>query len=619
MEDQVEGYLNAYIEGHVDPGTAVLITGPWGCGKTRLIKNYFGLTAAKQPERPKALIASFFGADSHQDLINQFAAQRHPKLTSPEMQAMGALMMRGLRFADGKFTGGSLLSGNEGSGLLKWLGEPGSHVLVFDDFERSSMPLAERLAVVNRYVEGVGLKVIVIANESELGEDPVYQRWKEKVIGKTLRVGAEAEQVLREVASELSVQSLRDCVLGNLKLLAGVLKALDSVNYRSVRALIFDVQRLVVAAPRLERSSKVMLSLLSFSVAVGSLLRSDTIGRAQVDLAETVKALGSNAKRSEKDRRLIEVHGRLSTMGALDPIISPAMMARLWCDGEIDDQYLEQVLSTHRLIVGDQAQPAWQWLREPGKIGVARFREQKSRLLDEIHNGRIYDAGILLHVVDSHLQLFELGDGLLPRETQVKAWLEAYLKTYQVRLTDEDLGGGRELSTMQYAGYIYHSSGKTFNAAADVIREHIARKRTDELQGETRKWMQDISEGRLDALQFNENEQPGEQPWLHLVDAQEFATLLLDDGCVRSRLLDALTHRYARDGRGVLESEWPWLKRLKEVLMSMAGELAPPHQKLASNAFTGAFNYIESELGVARRHLDERLEFDRKMLAPEGT
>src|SRR5204863_288679 len=99
----------------------------------------------------------------------------------------------------GKFTGGSLLSGNEGSGLLKWLGEPGSHVLVFDDFERSSMPLAERLAVVNRYVEGVGLKVIVIANESELGEDPVYQRWKEKVIGKTLRVGAEAEQVLREV------------------------------------------------------------------------------------------------------------------------------------------------------------------------------------------------------------------------------------------------------------------------------------------------------------------------------------------------------------------------------------------------------------------------------------
>lgn len=459
VNDRVKDYLDAYIEGHVDPGTAVLITGPWGCGKTRFIKNYFGLTTGgnaagtkdqrgtswlSKPERPKALIASFFGADSHHDLINQFAAQRHPKLTSPAMQAMGALMMRGLRLADSKLAGGFLLSGNEGKGLLKWMGEPGSHVLVFDDFERSSMPLADRLAVINRYIEGVGLKVIVIANESELGtNDPIYQRWKEKVIGKTMQVGADAEQVLREVASELVVQSLRECILGNLKLLAGVLKALDSVNYRSVRALIFDVQRLVAAGPRLEQSSKAMLSLLSFSLAVGSLLRSDAINRAQVDLVETVKTLGPSPNRSEKESRLIEVHGQLSMMGALDPIISPAMLARLWCDGEIDDQYLDQVLSTHHLIVGDHAQPAWQWLREPGKIDATRFREQKGKLLNEINSGRIYDAGILLHVVDIHLQLLELEDSLLPAEVEIESWLKDYLKVHQVQAASNGMGGSR--------------------------------------------------------------------------------------------------------------------------------------------------------------------------------
>ncbi|KRG76453.1 hypothetical protein ABB28_03160 [Stenotrophomonas chelatiphaga] len=617
MKDRIHSYLADYINGEVDPGTAVLITGPWGCGKTRFIQDYFGVDSkanatderSRSSKDPKALFASFFGSQTEMDLLSQFAAQLHPKLTSRPAQAVGAMLMTALRFADDKFAGGAVLGDSDGSGLLKWLASPDGHVLVFDDLERSSMSLIERLATINRYVDVMGLKVIVIANEDELGEDD-YLRWKEKVIGKTLRVDADPGSVLKELANQLTDAALKRCVLDNLDSLSGVLKQLDTINYRSVRSLIFDVQRLVSAAPALRGSDEAMLSILNFSLAVGSLLRADLIDESQVDLAAiTNKTTVQSGKATSEF--LAEMHRRFRAVGAVQPIVSPTMMARLWCDGEIDERYLDQVTSTHRWIVGDAAQPAWLWLREPGQLTVTRYQEQKKRLLQEIDSGKVLEAGVLLHVIDIHLQLTAMDDGVLPKGTNVGLWVSHYLDHHDVGGPEL---GQEEFSAHQHGGYRYRSADDEFKEAAEQIRDHLGNRQANSLRGKAVEWVEDIRNGDLGTLAFEEENLPGRRAWLHLVDAGAFARILLIDGTVTRSVADALESRYAGDGEGKLEPEWTWLGQLKVAIDAEAALLPYPHRQIVSEYCSKTFAYIETQVEYGKHYLRRFREFEAKLL-----
>lgn len=617
MKDRIHSYLADYIKGEVDPGTAVLITGPWGCGKTRFIQDYFGIDTnadatsekSRSAKNPNALIASFFGAQTEMDLLSQFAAQLHPKLTSRPAQAVGAMLMTALRFADDKLAGGVVLGDSDGSGLLKWLGSPDGHVLVFDDLERSSMPLLERLATINRYVNAMGLKVIVVANEDELGGDD-YSRWKEKVIGKTLRVDADPGEVLKELAGQLTDSALKQCVLDNLDSLSAVLKQLDSINYRSVRSLIFDVQRLTSAAPALRGSSEAMLSILSFSLAVGSLVRGDLISQSQVDLAAIANSETAQPGKAT-DEFLAEMHRRFRGVGAVQPIVSPTMMGRLWCDGEIDERYLNQVTSTHHLIVGDAAQPAWLWLRQPEQLNVPRYQEQKKKLLDEINSDSALSAGVLLHVIDVHLELTAMSDGLLPDGTDVVAWVKHYLGNHDV--TGPALGQP-EFSIHHHGGYRYLSGNSAFQEAAELVREHLGEKQAESLRVKTDGWIAEVASGNLGALSFDADTVPGRRPWLHLVDARKFCLILLDRGCIRRSVVDALESRYAQDAEGQLESEWTWLEQLKEAINAEVLILPYPHRHIVSGAFSKTFAYIEKQTRYGKQHLQRVRDFAAHLL-----
>lgn len=626
MKDKVYDYLENYINGVVDPGTAVLITGPWGCGKTRFVKDYFKVARRlrtpgeapdddKPPKFQKALTASFFGAQSQMDLLSQFAVQRHPKLNSPLARLAGSAVNLGARVADGIFSGGEALKGKEAHGLIEWLSSMEDHVLVFDDLERSSLPLIERLATINRYVESMDLKVIVIANEDELAEDEDYSRWKEKVIGKTLRVHADPGDVLVEVAGSITDAALKQCILANVDVLSNVLKQLEDINYRSVRSLVFDVQRLVKAAPDLRRSGEAMLSILTFSLAVGSLLRAGVIEYDEVDLAEATSAMNADPGNNSREGKLIEFHRRFRAAGAMDPIVSPQMMARLWRDGEIDDHYLKQITSTHHLIVGDDAQPAWRWLLEPGKLSVTGYQEQKRKLLSSVNEGNILDPGVLLRVVDIHIRLMALGDHLLPEDTDVVAWVKDYLQRHDVGANEP---GKMEFSAALDAGYGYQSGDDAFQASADAIREYLTQKDERAIRKTVNTWIAGITRGDFSPLAFSDDEVPGTRPWLHLVNTQTFIMALLVEGCVQNRVLAAFEGRYVADGEGKLEVEWPWLEELKLAIDAAVSGLADPHQSIARREFEASFLYIDKQVVESKRRLQRGRDFIARILDRES-
>lgn len=77
-------FLDYYLDASVESEYAVMLSAPWGAGKTHFIKSYLDARAAGLPpkEQPGYLYASLYGVASVGAIHDQFFAQAHPYLSS---------------------------------------------------------------------------------------------------------------------------------------------------------------------------------------------------------------------------------------------------------------------------------------------------------------------------------------------------------------------------------------------------------------------------------------------------------------------------------------------------------------------------------------------------------
>lgn len=83
-------------------------------------------------------------------------------------------------------------------------------IIIFDDLERSPLPLVEVMGFINRFVEHDKLKVIVIASEDDIPPDQKdeYKKRKEKLVGKTIKVGSNPGEVLNVFTKRLKAEKV---------------------------------------------------------------------------------------------------------------------------------------------------------------------------------------------------------------------------------------------------------------------------------------------------------------------------------------------------------------------------------------------------------------------------
>lgn len=159
---------------------AVLIDGAWGCGKTHFIKNQLckliteiPISACKKHFNP--IYISLYGIASIEDVTNklQTILITH-KLGSTDTETdiknpMPKLFGIGVNLADTFIKSNSLLlQGKEA--IANYIGDIGNFVYIFDDLERCALPINEILGFINSLVEQNNAKVIIVANEKEIGK-----------------------------------------------------------------------------------------------------------------------------------------------------------------------------------------------------------------------------------------------------------------------------------------------------------------------------------------------------------------------------------------------------------------------------------------------------------------
>lgn len=197
QENLVDGILN-YLK--MDSSGALMVTGPWGCGKSYFFEHF--LFEKLKAKNFKPLCVSLFGLSSLSDLSKNIISEYADYLTDNKILkkiADGGANL--VKFADKiklPFVSDYLdLKGIFGSGkaLYKLLSE--DVVICLDDLERAieKYDINDLLGIINELVENQHLKVIVIANKEYIDKQQ-YSRndsaasahdvFYEKVIEKVL-------------------------------------------------------------------------------------------------------------------------------------------------------------------------------------------------------------------------------------------------------------------------------------------------------------------------------------------------------------------------------------------------------------------------------------------------
>lgn len=175
QENLVDGILN-YLK--IDSSGALMITGPWGCGKSYFFEHF--LFEKLKAENFKPLRVSLFGLSSLSDLSKNIICEYAQYFTENKILKRiadgGANLVKIADKIKFPFVSDYLdLKGIFGSGkaLYKLLSE--DVVICLDDLERAieKYDINDLLGVINELVENQHLKVIVIANKEYIDK----QQW----------------------------------------------------------------------------------------------------------------------------------------------------------------------------------------------------------------------------------------------------------------------------------------------------------------------------------------------------------------------------------------------------------------------------------------------------------
>ena len=184
--DHIINALTSYKE-NPDPRYALFLKGKWGCGKTYLVDRWIGEHFNKAEEVLEPIRVSLYGMKTTDEITKAIDRQVHPFLYSKVakigvgvLKIIGKVALRTDIDFDNDGNNDATLSTSLDS--LSFLvskddDEPDScKLLVFDDLERSFIPIKQLLGYINYFVEYGGCHVIIIGDDSKLNSNCLRRR-----------------------------------------------------------------------------------------------------------------------------------------------------------------------------------------------------------------------------------------------------------------------------------------------------------------------------------------------------------------------------------------------------------------------------------------------------------
>lgn len=386
------------------PRYAVLLSGDWGVGKTHLIKSSFEGTDTKH------LFISLYGVASPQQIDDEIFRQLHPILASKSARLAGNAIKSLLRLSI-KLDSVTINPHASDVELPDFLRNTDGRVLVFDDLERAKMPVTDVLGHINQYVEHQDRHVVIICNELEIRPDelPRYQKTKEKVVGRSLRVVADVDRALPSFIEEISSTSGRELVRKNESDVRAVFEASKHGNLRHLRSALLEFDRLVTSLEHAQRQDeRIGRDLLIVLLCLTFELRAQKIPDLRIQVLTewnlTRDIPGNRPGPSPADVFFEKYSAHLPR----DWLLSRDTWAACLESGRLDEGRIrEEIRNCH--YYASETTPDWIQFWHHYDLSDERFETLRGRLLPQFLGLKIDDIAQLAHLLGVFLRLHELG------------------------------------------------------------------------------------------------------------------------------------------------------------------------------------------------------------------
>lgn len=388
MNENICNFLNSYIEDS-DPRYGVLLDGAWGCGKTYFVQSWVKGLAKKKKSVLKPIEVSLFGLNKVSqinDAINRVLFpvldKKYYKIARGVVGTIGKAVLKcNVDFDnDGKADGTLDIQLDPLMSLFNSKGEINKGwFFVFDDIERCNIDMKTLFGYINDFVERRQFHVIIICNSNEIAPDdkPVFDKFKEKVIGRSFVVHPD---VRAAVNSFLRNVPKHDFTVSNAVVIEKVFTATGFNNLRVIRQAIRDCNKILEKQEiNLDneyqrigyRNFLIRYIVIKMEIAKGneSLLHGLCIGPA---LEKTLSENERNVISSLRTK--YEILGKEYGLNVLDTRHIDILISNIK-----EDVSLEQYLYWQ---VKDQEMPSWKKLENYLDMSNEEFKQ----LYDEVEN-----------------------------------------------------------------------------------------------------------------------------------------------------------------------------------------------------------------------------------------
>jgi|GEM_PF-1318856 len=168
--ETIKNYVNEDVYDY-----AILIDGEWGSGKTYFVREKLKLALEKceskkakkdtEYEKRKVIYVSLYGTTSTEDIAKRIYVEVYMEKNEKAKKGVritGAMLS--ILFDASK-------TKEIENGIIENLLSLKNSILIFDDLERCDCPINEILGYINTFVEHNHLKVILVANQREIGKN----------------------------------------------------------------------------------------------------------------------------------------------------------------------------------------------------------------------------------------------------------------------------------------------------------------------------------------------------------------------------------------------------------------------------------------------------------------
>ena len=566
----IREYLRYYLGLTNSPGYAVMIRGPWGIGKTFLIRK---ILADQFSDDKGYIYVSLYGVEKPEEIDAAILAAMYPILGTKVAKVTGRLLNAASKYfrIEGAMT------------LNDVIDQTTTAAYVFDDIERSSMNSDAIFGYINQFVEHAGCRVILVANESELEKTEGYRAKREKLVGQTLEAKSEIKDALDAFLQDIADTEVREHLRTVQGQIADLYRQGEVNNLRVLKQTLWDFERFYRAIePHHRQHARAMLHILrllfalSFEIKLGRMEAADLQSRSDHWIAALAKDDESAIKTS---------FDRYSGIDLSDTTLSDELLIELLVRGVVDEGLIKRDLDASSWFLEPKDEPSWRtiWNRYEREEDVVA--EAISSLQSELAEFHYREPGEILHIFGIMLMMSDAE--LLPTDRDsivenAKAYISALREQGQLPPLAPD-SYLEHIRNGAWGGLGFTESGMPhFREIYSFLGEQRAQARIERLPALAERLMEEL-EGDPDLFCRRLVGVGGEQsdlidgPVLREIDPDAFLEAVLRQPAqVQVQVFQCLLSRYGHGGfdRG-LEDERPWAKSLHEAMLRVAADSGP--------------------------------------------